>query len=109
MLTSCTIGVPPNYLSHYVCAKYAVLGLMKALAAEYASKNIQINSVAPSMVETGYLKALDERVVQMNAESHPLKRNAVPDDIVPMIAFLLSSGSNYMNGVNIPVAGGQVF
>ncbi|MDA7510140.1 SDR family oxidoreductase [Verrucomicrobia bacterium] len=109
MSTSYTHGVPPSYLAHYISAKYALLGLAKALAAEYATKNIQINSVAPSMVETGYLEALDDRIVEMNAESHPLKRNAVPDDIIPLIRFLTSSGSDYMNGVNIPVAGGQVF
>ncbi len=107
--TSYTYGVPPSFLAHYVSAKYALLGLAKALAAEYATKNIQINSVSPSMVETSYLETIDERIVEMNAESHPLKRNAVADDIIPLIRFLLSSGADYMNGVNIPVAGGQIF
>jgi 3-oxoacyl-[acyl-carrier protein] reductase len=109
MSTSYTLGVPPSYLAHYISAKYALLGLTKALAVEYATKNIQINSVAPSMVETGYLETIDERIVGMNAQNHPLKRNAVPNDIIPLIQFLLSSGSDYMNGVNIPVTGGQIF
>ncbi|SVB18962.1 uncharacterized protein METZ01_LOCUS171816, partial [marine metagenome] len=38
-----------------------------------------------------------------------LKRNAVVSDITPIIKMLISSESDYINGVNIPITGGSVF
>ena len=108
-LTSYVLGVPPTNLSHYVVAKYALLGLMKSLASEYASKSININSVSPSMIETQFLKKLPEKLVELNAAKMPLKRNAMVADVIPAIEFLLSPGANYMCGVNIPVSGGSSF
>jgi len=61
MLTSYTQNVPPIALAHYVSAKYALLGLMKALAAEYRSQKININAVSPSMIETTFLEQLPEK------------------------------------------------
>lgn len=109
MLSSYLFNVPPSALSHYVTAKYAVLGLMKSLAAEYAGRNIQINAVSPSMVETRFLANIPERLVELTAEGHPLKRNATPVDVVPAIKFLLSPAAGYITGVNIPVCGGASF
>jgi len=106
VLSSVTQGTPPKMLSSYVMIKYALLGLMKSLAVEYAEKNIQINAVSPSMIETSFLSNLPEKLVELNAENHPLKRNALVQDIVPIIHFLLSPKANFMTGVNIPVTGG---
>ncbi|PHR52752.1 MAG: SDR family oxidoreductase [Robiginitomaculum sp.] len=109
MLSSYVLGVPPKALSHYTTIKYALLGLTKSLASEYADKNIQINAVSPSMIETRFLNNINEKFVELNAYSHPLKRNAVVGDVTPVIRMLLSEDSDYMNGVNIPITGGGVF
>lgn len=109
MLSSVTLGVPPAALAHYTVAKYALLGLMKSLAAEYASKGININAVSPSMVETEFLSLLPQRLVELTAEGHPLRRNARPSDVVPIVKFLLSPDANYLNGANLPATGGAIF
>ena len=109
MLSSCTIGVPPATLSHYVTAKYALLGLLKSLASEYRSKNIQFNAISPSMIETKFLSNINEKIIELNAYNHPLKRNATIDDVLPALLFLLSKDSNYVNGENLIVSGGEVF
>jgi 3-oxoacyl-[acyl-carrier protein] reductase len=109
MLSSVTIGVPPKALAQYTTVKYSLLGLMKALSSEYASKKITINCISPSMVETQFLSMVDERIVQLTAESHPLKRNAFVSDITPVILMLLSDDSSYINGLNIPITGGNNF
>lgn len=109
VLTSCTLNIPPKYLASYVTAKYALLGLMKALSVEYAGKNININAVSPSMLETKFLCNLDARVIEAAARNHPLKRNAAVGDVVPLMQFLLSDEAGYLMGVNIPVAGGECF
>lgn len=106
VLSSCTLDVPPSAIANYVTAKYAVLGLMKSLATEYAGKQICINAVSPSMVETGFLSLIPEKIVQLTAQQHPLKRNARPADVAPVVKFLLSGGADYLTGVNIPVTGG---
>jgi len=109
MLSSYVLGVPPKALSHYITIKYSLLGLVKSLASEYSDKNIQINSISPSMVETKFLDNINEKFVELGAYNHPLKRNAKVDDITPIIKLLISKESTYMNGVNIPITGGSVF
>ncbi len=109
MLSSYTINIPPKAISHYVSIKYSLLGLMKALASEYCDKNLQINAVSPSMIDTKFLENLNEKLIEMTAYNHPLKRNALVEDVVPLILFLLSDKSDFINGVNIPISGGSVF
>ena len=86
-----------------------MLGLVKSLASEYADKNIQINALSPSMIETKFLDNINEKLVELSAYNHPLKRNAKIDEITPIIKVLISKESNYINGVNIPITGGSVF
>lgn len=109
MLSSYVLGVPPTALVHYTTVKYALLGLVKALASEYGSKNIQINALSPSMIETKFLDNINEKFVELNAYNHPLKRNAQVQDITPSIKMLISKESDYINGVNLPIAGGSIY
>jgi len=109
MLSSYVLGIPPKALSHYTSIKYALLGLAKSLASEYADKNIQINTVSPSMIETKFLDNINGKLVELSAYNHPLKRNAQVTDITPIIKMLISKDSDYINGVNIPITGGSSF
>ncbi len=109
MLSSVVLNIPPKAMSQYTTAKYAILGLVKSLAIEYSNKNIQINAISPSMIETKFLENLNEKLVELNAYNHPLKRNARVGDIVPVVQMLLSKESDYINGINIPITGGSVF
>ena len=94
MLSSCVIGIPPKALSHYTTIKYALLGLASSLASEYADKNIQINCISPSMIETQFLNNINKRLIEFNAFNHPLKRNAIVDDVIPVIKMLISKDSD---------------
>lgn len=109
LLSSVCIGVPPKALSSYIVTKYALMGLMKCLASEYADKGITVNAISPSMVDTTFLSDIPEKVVELSAVNHPLKRNATVQDIVPLIRFVLSDQSEYISGVNFPVTGGQSY
>ena len=103
------MNVPPKALTQYTTVKYALLGLVKSLASEYSNKNIQINSISPSMIETKFLNNINEKLVELGAYNHPLKRNAIVEDITPIIKMLISNESDYINGVNVPITGGSVF
>ena len=61
------------------------------------------------MINTQFLSDINDRVIELNAESHPLKRIAEVTDVVPSIKMLLSDDSNYINGVNLPISGGSNF
>lgn len=108
MLSSVTLGAPPIGMAHYATAKYALLGLLKALAHEYAGKGITVNAISPSAIETQYWQEAGEEHLRFAAQQHPLKRNALPQDIVPLLEFLLSPAAAYLTGANIPVAGGAI-
>lgn len=108
VLSSVTAGSPPAYMNAYITAKYAQLGFIKSLAAEYAGKSVQINAVSPSMIETKFLRDMPRLVAEQNAADHPLKRNATVEDIIPAIEFLFSDQSNFITGQNLLVSGGSV-
>jgi len=100
-------NIPGKFAVPYSVAKFALLGLMKCLAAEYAEKGITINGISPSMIETAFVSGVPELTRSLSAESSPLKRNLTVDDVVPTIEFLLSDGAGMITGQNIVVMGGK--
>ena len=58
ILSSVTIGQPPGHMSSYVTSKYALLGLLRSLAAEYSKYKICINSISPGMINTKFLNEI---------------------------------------------------
>lgn len=109
VLSSAVWNVPPSAMSHYVTAKYALKGLMRALAAEYASKGLCINAVSPSLMETAFLEKLPARFAQIIAAQSPRGRNTSVEEVVGVIQFLLSEQATALTGVDFPVAGGSNF
>ncbi len=107
--SSVTSGVPPKFMSMYTAAKYAQLGLMRALAAEYAERGVTVNCVSPSMVETRFLDKIPGTAREMNAAGSPLKRNAQPEEVAEVIALLLSKHRPLLSGSNLVLGGGAVF
>lgn len=109
VLSSVTEGKPPRQLLEYTAVKHALWGAVKSLASDTEGKMLNVNAVSPSMIDTKFLDGIDSRIVQMNAEASPEGRIAGVGDIVPAIRFLLSSGADYLHGVNMNVSNGSVF
>lgn len=107
MLSSYVLGTPPKFMSDYVAVKSALYGYVKAAAAEYGDKGICINGISPNMMETKFLQNIDEKIVQMTAESSALGRNIRVEETVGGIAYLLSDDASYVNGVNLNLSGGD--
>lgn len=107
VLSSCTCHIPPKYWCDYVTAKYALLGLMQALAAEYAGNRVNINGVSPSMLETRFLEKIPSLMVEQSAAQNPMKRNARVEDVIPMISYLLSDRADFITGQNFLISGGE--
>ncbi len=108
VLSSVVNGQPPKSMLEYVAVKSMLLGVIRQLAADYTGKMVGINAVSPSMIDTKLLSDIDPKIIQLSAESSSEKRNATVEEIVPVISFLLSDDSNYLNGANINVTNGNV-
>lgn len=98
----------------YVASKHAVTGMTKTAAVEYASAGIRINAVNPGGVVTNMTIGvqMDETYTQMMMEaqergdSHPIGRNAHPEEIANAIVWLCSDDASFMIGHNLAVDGG---
>lgn len=110
MLSSVTVNNPPKYQSSYVTSKYALLGLMKSLSQEYASKGITVNGISPDMMDTKFLRNVlkKEVVLKENAARNPLGRNIEISDVLPVMEYLLSDAAQAVTGQNIAVTGGII-
>lgn len=107
MLSASVLGTPPKFVSDYVAVKSALLGYMKAAAAEYGDKGVCVNGISPNMMETKFLENIDEKIVQMAAEKSALKRNIRVEETVNGIVYLLSDEASYVNGINLNLSGGD--
>ena len=61
------------------------------------------------MMATHLTEYLPERFLQAYAQKHPMKRMTNTEDVADVIAFLCSDGARFLNGVNLPVNGGEAF
>jgi NAD(P)-dependent dehydrogenase (short-subunit alcohol dehydrogenase family) len=107
VLTSYTLGMPPAKLATYVTSKHALLGLTRSMAVEFIRYGIRVNAVSPGMTRTDFLADLPEQFIDQVEAALPMERLATAAEVAAVIRFLLSREASYINGVNIPVSGGQ--
>lgn len=107
------------YVSAYVAAKHAVVGLVRSLALEVAKNGITVNAVCPGFTETDLLtESIDtimrktgrsrEQAVAELAKHNPQGRLVTPDDVADAVLWLCGSGAASITGQAIAVAGGEV-
>lgn len=105
---SSVVGLTGNAgQANYAAAKAGVLGLMKSLARELASRGITANSIAPGYIETDMTAVLPEEVRAAVLEKIPLARYGQPEDIAKAVAFLASEDASYITGQVLAVDGGM--
>ncbi|MBN2304444.1 MAG: 2-dehydro-3-deoxy-D-gluconate 5-dehydrogenase KduD [Anaerolineae bacterium] len=91
----------------YTASKSAVAGITRALANEWADKNINVNAIAPGYMatdNTAPLRADPNRNSAILARI-PAGRWGVPDDLKGTAVFLAAAASDYLHGAIIPVDG----
>ncbi len=92
----------------YAASKHAVVGLTRALCNEWASKGVNVNSIAPGYTATDNTQALREDPNRSKAllERIPAGRFADPNEIAGAAVFLASNAAAYCHGSVITVDGG---
>ncbi len=108
--TSSTAGlVATPVAAPYIAAKHAVIGLTKAVAAEYSASGIRVNAIVPGATHSEMLDTWMARVpgvAEEMARAALLPRIAVPEEIAEAAAWLSSDRASFVVGATVPVDGG---
>jgi 3-oxoacyl-[acyl-carrier protein] reductase len=94
------IGIPGQ--TNYSAAKSGMIGLTKTIAKELASRNIQVNAVAPGLVATDMIQSIDLSQVANFKSVIPMKMMASPEEIAELVVFFASPASDYITGKVLP-------
>jgi len=90
---------------NYSASKFGIIGAAKSLAIELASRNINVNIVAPGFIETDMTNDLKDKFDEIK-KTIPIKRIGSASDVANVVEFLISDKASYIVGQVIPVNGG---
>lgn len=93
---------------HYSTAKAGLIGMTKALAKEVGPSNIQVNCVAPGIIDTDMMAEFSEEDRSVLRDETPLMRLGIPEDVAYVVAFLASERASFITGQVISPNGGFV-
>ncbi len=106
-VSSVVAARPPANQAKFALSKSALEGLSRSLAVEFASQNIQVNTVVPSIVETDLTRHISKVFLDGLRNDTPMKRLATAVDVARAVLFLSSSLASFTTGQKVLVTGGS--
>ena len=102
-------AIPRVHLAAYSSTKAAITMFTKAIAVEYARRNIRCNCVSPGIINSGMIKPYldDPQARKVIEERIPLVRIGEPEDVANAVLFLASEEANWITGTELNVDGGK--
>jgi 3-oxoacyl-[acyl-carrier protein] reductase len=94
-------------LANYAASKAGIIGLTKVVAKELGKYSVNVNAIAPGMIDTDLTSNLSEEVKQQSLSEIILGRFGKPEDVANLITFLVSEKAKHITGEVIKVDGGQ--
>jgi 3-oxoacyl-[acyl-carrier protein] reductase len=91
---------------NYAASKAGLIGIARSIARELGSRSITANVVAPGYVDTDMTAELSQARREEILASIPLRRQASPEEVAAVVAFLASDAAAYITGAVLPVDGG---
>ena len=96
--------------SAYACSKGAVMTFTRAMAKELGPSNIRVNALCPGMISTVFHDTFTKDAVRANvANATALKREGSANEVADAVAYLASSESSFLTGVNLDINGGLFY
>ena len=93
--------------ANYSASKAGIIGLTKTVAKELGKYAVNVNAIAPGLIETDMMKNATEEVRNMAIEEIVLKRIGQPEEVAEVVAFMCSDMARHITGEVIKVDGGQ--
>ena len=93
---------------HYSASKAAVIGFTKALAKEFGPSGINVNCIAPGVIDTDMNVHLGNDDLDALKDETPLMKIGTPEDVAKTVFFLASKNSEFITGQVLNVDGGMV-
>ena len=94
--------------ANYSASKAGLIGFTRTAAKEVASRNIQINAVAPGFIQTAMTEKMTEELKATVQKDIPAGRLGTPEDVAQAVLFLCSPASDYITGQTLTVDGGMI-
>lgn len=96
-----------HYTVAYTASKWGLRGLSRVASMELGPRGIRVNSIFPGYIATPMTASAPAAFLEASLAVAPLGRAGAPEDVAPLVGYLLSDESAYVSGAEIAVDGGQ--
>ena len=91
----------------YSATKSGVIGLAKSAGKDFAETGITVNAIAPAVIRTGMVEALDQWQVDYMTEKIPMKRCGTLDEVAALACWIVSQEASFTTGAVFDLSGGR--
>jgi 3alpha(or 20beta)-hydroxysteroid dehydrogenase len=104
---SSVAGLTGHYAVAYTVSKWGVRGLSATASMELGPRGIRVNTIFPGYIETPMTASAPPAFRAANIAETPLGRTGLPEEVAPLVVYLISDESSFVSGAEIAVDGGQ--